>query len=690
MVKSAREKSVRGLFTPSAVTLIGGSERSVTTLRFLANLQRTDLLSRLPITVVNPHGADLPGVDVVSSVTELEGPPGLVVLMLPGDRCLQALQELADSPTALPTGVIVYSGGIEAPVGGPSLQDWSRTTLVPVIGPASMGFVHPSHGLAATSVVIPETPISGPVSLVSQSGGVLSGVIRWLIQRRIGFRTAVGYGNGTCLGLGELGTSLLADEGTEILAVYAESVASIAEFRDLARSAQISGKTLVVTLPGTSQRGERLGASHVGEIGTSRRVLEGVARQFGGIVVSSLEDMLSSLEGLAHVDRTWTGSQGGVGVMAASGGVAVLLADAGEQVGLTFPDISDSTARALQRRRPREVSNPFDSSAGMSKSDRFDQDVLDFAGDPSLGVVAYVVGTGLPADVIPLHVAKATEFVARVRQLGKIPLLSEAVGLSRADLLDMPGVPMGSGIRDTALKLLAVGAWAEGRSAVGNSRAEPGSRQRPTMRLAAQIDEGTIYTGIDARKALAALPVSWPRVLYLTDTSDRDQIVDQVGGEFGYPVVLKSEAGLAHRATEGGLLTGVRSPRSLRAGLDYLVSRFGMPISINEYVEHDVELLVGFERRLGDLPVFAFGVGGSQAGTGVRFAAVPMTADEAVGLVRNDVPTARQNQIVELILAMQDLVLGDDRIAALELNPVTWAADASLVALDAKIHGATG
>jgi acyl-CoA synthetase (NDP forming) len=92
-------ESLEGLLTAQAVTIVGASKNSSSVGFLLANL----LDGPAPpfdgkINLVNRSRPVLHGIQAVASTDEVEGPPGLVMLFIPPQDCVAALEALPSLP----------------------------------------------------------------------------------------------------------------------------------------------------------------------------------------------------------------------------------------------------------------------------------------------------------------------------------------------------------------------------------------------------------------------------------------------------------------------------------------------------------------------------------------------------------------------------------------------------------------
>ena len=205
---------------------------------------------------------------------------------------------------------------------------------------------------------------------------------------------------------------------------------------------------------------------------------------------------------------------------------------------------------------------------------------------------------------------------------------------------------------------------------------------------------GAAITGVAGRDFLRALPLRWPWLLEVRSDTDRAAAPGRISA---FPVVAKAE-GIAHRQQVSGVWRDVRDTRTAELVLELFAGAFGYPLSLAELVPHGREFAVGWQRRAGDEDILMFGEGGSDVGGAVEFRLLPLTRRQARSLLSEYVADpAQRARLVELILALQDLVAGlparpgsglpaaDPPVTEIDLNPVTFDKHGELIALDWKV-----
>jgi acetate---CoA ligase (ADP-forming) len=656
------------LIAPPAVTVVGASPNGHLTEHLLRNLGNRSCRFAGPVHLVNPNYSRLFDRTCLPSVDRIPGEPGLVYLHVPADACLSVLEGLR----ARPHGVVLFpdashvAGGYEEKIAA-----WGREHEVGVLGPQSNGLVSLPGRVHGLLIPVAESLRAGPVAMLGQSGGVLGGMVKYLAQRRIGLYAALEYGTSCMLSPEMLARWLLDVPEVRLLALYADGLASIDAFAEVLGIAQQMDKAVVFMVAGSSDAARRAVASHSGMAATPRRILEGVAQQFGAILARTLDELVWSIEALDAVGyERPSGRQ--VAVFSDSGGGGIAMADAlaAQDVPLAAPS---RAARELIGGRFGSVLNPFDfGSASMGHVREQAADVRSVASDPNYGVFAFASTIGMAAKEQSVHVTQLDEFTANVADIGKVPFVASPFPFDR-DATAPKGkhAVLGLGSTESAVKMKALATWGASSAAV-----EPDAPEA-TVPSSADAVHVSVVTGRDARSMLSGIPVSWPAQTWITNLAELDT------ASFNFPVVVKTEAGLAHRAVAGGVLVGIDNAEDLRNAAVYMLRRFAGPVSVAEQVEHKREYFLGAHRE-GALSVLLLGAGGEEAESAPARLA-PLTPDQAHDLAERADPVCAAS-LTTLVLALQEWFLARPWVEALDLNPIVLRGDA-LVALDAKIHG---
>src|SRR5690606_33611613 len=143
---------------------------------------------------INPQRSEVQGERAWPSLQSLPAVPDLVIVAIAGEQAVQAVDQCAALGVA---AVIVISAGFaETGEAGKALQDAmtprARAAAMGIVGPNSQGLANSGNGAIAcfSTMFLEIAPADGPVSVISQSGGMSAMVYGLLRQRGIGVRDA--------------------------------------------------------------------------------------------------------------------------------------------------------------------------------------------------------------------------------------------------------------------------------------------------------------------------------------------------------------------------------------------------------------------------------------------------------------------------------------------------------------------
>jgi succinyl-CoA synthetase alpha subunit len=654
------------LLDPGAVTIVGASPNGFLTEHLLRNFANHSCRFRGDVHFVNPGYRRLFGRPCVPTVADIEGELGVVYLLLGLKDCMPVLEALPSRPRA----VVVFAEG--SPPGAVERHEddiarWGDENGVPILGPQSNGLVSVNAGLLGLLVPVVERLRPGGVALLAQSGGVLGGMVKQLSQRGVGLHSALEYGTACQLPMEQLGSRLLERDDVRLIGVYADGVGSTTGFAAMLRRARELGKLVVFMIGGRSDAGRRAAASHSGMAATPRAVLTGLADQYGALSVGTLDELVWSIEAVAAVG--FARHRGpGVALFSDSGGGNVAMADALELAGVPLREPSAATKAEL-RVPADEQCNPVDfGSASMGHADAVNDITATMAADRDYGICAYASILGIPRNEQSVHLGHIDDFAHEVAAAGKVPFVAGILPFLPDDTVIGTAV-VGMGSIESAAKLRALTMLADDSpppATVADSTTDGGAVAVPE-------------TGGRARAALADLGLSWPAAVEVGAAVDLPAELPMA-----FPVIVKSEAGLPHRQKLGGVLHGVADAETLRHAVEFLVRRFGGPVSIARMVRHETEYFVGAYRVDGDV-VLLFGPGGGSAEQTAAVRVAPLDGPDLARWTRR--AGAQAAAFADLLARVQDWMLAHEDVVSLDLNPVTVDAG-RLVALDAKIERA--
>jgi acetyltransferase len=339
------------LLAPRSVAVIGASDRAGN-LGGLAVGFLQKFGYRGVIWPVNAGRASVAGLSCFPHLTALPAVPDMAIVAVPAESVQDVVQDCiaAEVPSA-----VVWAGGFaEAGEEGRArqrqLEALCRNSSLKLCGPNCIGIINTAIGLTASfSSLMTEidqfTP--GNVSIVSQSGGIAVNAHARAQELGLGLRITISCGNEVALGIPDFMQALLDDDGTRVIAVYAEAIADPRGFVAALAEARRRGKPVVVLKGGATEASGRAALAHTGRLAGSDRVYDAIFREFAAIRVYSPEEMGEVALQLASLPDGCLPVGNRVLISTFGGGSGVIATDQCARDGLAVPQLDPETRAQL-------------------------------------------------------------------------------------------------------------------------------------------------------------------------------------------------------------------------------------------------------------------------------------------------------------------------------------------------------
>ncbi len=344
-------------FYPRDVAVIGVSSDPNNLAR---NIVRNLLLYGFEgeILSVGRRGGVLFGQRIYRSVEEIGRAVDLAVILTPAKTIPQILEQCGQQGIR---HAIVESGGFSelGPAGIPLEKACLETAAkygMRFIGPNGIATICLEHHLTLPFVPIPTDLPRGPVSILSQSGGVGLSYLGFLSEENIGLNKFVSMGNKLNVDENDLLEYLIEDEGTKIILLYLEG------FKDGRRFLEIvsrSPKPILVQKSNRFKASAQIAHSHTAALFADDVLVDHALEQAGCVRVNTLADAIDYLKIL-----TLPPLEGNrLAVVSRSGGHAVIAADACDYYGFDLPRFPKEFLESIEKRFRANVihlQNPLD------------------------------------------------------------------------------------------------------------------------------------------------------------------------------------------------------------------------------------------------------------------------------------------------------------------------------------------
>lgn len=701
------------LMRPASVAVIGASDRHGSVgATVWANLAAGGFSG--PLWPLNRRRATVGGQRAYAHVGQLPAVPALAVICTPAATVPGLIAELGAAGCR---AAVVLSSGLDAiAADGRSLRtamlDAARPHLLRILGPNCVGLLVPGIGLNASFA--PAAALPGRLAFVAQSGALVTAVLDWAAERRIGFSCFVSLGDGSDVDFGDLLDYLAADAGTDAILLYAESVRQARKFMSAARSAARAKPTLVVKA-GRGVAAARAAFSHTGALAGADLVYDAALRRAGMLRVGTTAALFDAVATLGHprYARQLRGPR--LAILTNGGGPGVMAVDALAAGGGVLAALAPSTIARLDACLPATWSraNPVD-IIGDAPAARYAAALDVLLAAPEVDAVLLIhaptaiVGSDAIAATLLAPIGRSERPVYCCWMGGA----SVAAARARFD---------GAGLAWFDTPEAAVGAhlqlsdYRRNQQLLMQVPSAPAGPD-PQRQTAAALVEGLLAAGDPAATSLAVGAADTLALLALYGIAGvATRVATDAAGAaaaaraIGYPVALKLiSPELSHKSEVGGVVLDLDSDAALAAAAAAMAARLrqmrpqahlaGFAVQSMVRRGDAIELIAGIASDPVFGPVLLFGQGG---------VAVEAMADQSIGLPplnrvlaadlisRTRVarllagfrqrPAADHDAIADVLIRLGQLAADLPAVLELDINPLL--ADAGgVLALDARMR----
>ena len=679
-------------FHPRSIVIIGASASAG---RIGSGLVQSMLPSGIELLLLNPNYDSIFSLPCYHSLSELPKLPSHAFIAVKRELVLPYLRECAG--LGVKNVVIISAGFKEKDARGAALEEKIRQLAaaeeMSVLGPNTLGFIHTAIGFNGT--FLPSELSSGPISVISQSGGVGMALLSALRDQRCGLAKWVGIGNEAGVTALEALDYLADDPATKAIAVCFEGLRDLGAF--LRRASEVNrNKPVVLLRDGKSGVGLRAAASHTGAMVYAGNVLPSLFRQFGLLEASWTRDCAVMLKALSLAPRA-AGKR--AVLLTNTAGPSVLAADIMEANGVSRPPVPDGLSRAIDEASglAMELKNPADiSSNGLSPRN------YGIAAKALLSSDAYDLLLGffsLNAHLkLPEH-----ELTAAAREAGKPAVACFLAAQSTFEnyplTIEKSGIPCFCDPHDAAVACSAILSYGEALR-----RTESPLLPLSADRISAVSDHlasfGSFRTILSERESKTLLLRSGVELMVPPRVETPHEAADEAARR-GFPVALKLDSSrITHKSAVGGVRLSLCSEQAVFDAAAEMLPRLraldpDAALSVQPMAGDGFELILGAVRSpLGVLLMAGMGGRYAEALQDRSFCLLPASRETLERMLRSlrcspvlyaadGTPRFDEAPLLSLLSVMSALMERFPRLGELEINPCRITKDGICV-LDAR------
>ena len=554
------------------------------------------------------------------------------------------------------------------------------------IGPNCIGVINKENGLATPFMPFSNTFNLGPLSIISQSGGVGGALLNELASENLGFNKFASIGNKLDTDENDLLEYFLEDKGTETVFLYLEG---IADGRRLMEISFRSRKPILAHKSNTSEASTRIARSHTGSLSASEEVVNAAFRQCSIHRVTDMNSTLTAIK--AHGLPPMRGNR--LAVISRSGGHAVVAADAVAKYGFVLQPFPEDFLRMVESRLRAGVirlGNPMD-LGDLFDFDLFHQIVRDtLAREDIDGMLVVLNYNGIFFE------ENSRNLVGKIKEIclqGQKPVALCVVTTEeewRLNRRNHPGFPMFTDPEEAA-NALALSRDFCHRNISTFEEAETCTvdQEKPLAILAeAKARQARQLTTAESFEILANYSI--PLAPWGQARSSREAAMRATA--FGFPVAMKVMGEeFIHKSDVGGVILNLSNEAAVGEGYDRLAAIIQKAeskpkekaILVQKMVSEGYEVFVGAKQDPVFGPIILAGLGGVYVEVfgDVTLRVAPFSAAEArkmFGEIRGSrlLKGVRGQQpgdleaLINIVQRISQLVCDLPQIQELDLNPI--------------------
>ncbi len=317
---------------PQRIAVIGGAwARNV-----IKQLQKANY--RGEIWPVHPKQHDILGVPCFSAIKDLPGSPDAAFVGVNRELTIDTVAELAAAGCG---GAVCFASGFlesEADLaGGAQLQQQliESAAQMPIFGPNCYGFVNYLDNIPLWPDEHGGIQVDKGVAIIAQSSNITISLS--MQQRGLPIAYLMTAGNQAQTDAASIARHLLQDDRVSAIGFYLEGFGDIRSMEEATELARSLGKPMIALKSGKSAAAQHAALSHTASLAGSNAASTALLKRLGIAEVHNLDVFLETLKFL-HFAGPLSSRQ--ITSVSCSGGEAGLMADACEDLGLEFADLT--------------------------------------------------------------------------------------------------------------------------------------------------------------------------------------------------------------------------------------------------------------------------------------------------------------------------------------------------------------
>lgn len=664
---------------------------------------------------VNPREESVLGLKCYKSILDIHKPVDIVFIATPAKTVPGILKECGKAKAG--GAVIIAAGfgetGDEGKKIGAEMGQIARKYNMRFIGPNTSGMISLYNKM--NLVGLKDVP-RGNIALLTQSGNIaLHLITEAKLRSQEGFSYYVGVGNEADMKFHEYLEYFKDDPNTKAILMYVEGLRDGRKFLQEAYHTTTK-KPVILLKSGRSRTGKRSAGSHTGALAGISEVARTAFERAGIINIENTDELFPAAESLAILPPIRNNK---IAILADGGGHATIASDLLTDFGVKIPPLQGSTREQLKKLLPPNASlrNPVDVAGGTDTNPGIFADcariLLEDNNIGGLLIAGLFGGYGIrfSEELKFIEEDAAHQMGKLVNRVQKPMILHSLYNFAKPhslELLRYYKIPVYDSI-DIACRCIS--ALAQYGDYLGmyhkktNFVFKWGANAKPEGKAImdnALKDKRYNLSEFDAKDLLR---IHGAPVIHDKVAENADEAV-AIAGKINGDVALKiASVDILHKSDAGGVRLDLRTGDEVRNAFNEIVSnakKFKSSAKIDgclvsPMVGRGLEIIIGTKVDDQFGPVIMFGLGGIMVEVvkDVTFRVLPITRAAARKMITeiktapllNGIrgePPVDKDAIVNLLMAVSDLIESYPEIREMDLNPVV-AHKKNLTIVDARI-----
>jgi len=594
------------LLKPASIAVLGASQKSGSVgNEVIVNLLRGGFEGS--IYPVNPGYEEILGIACYPSLVDLPARPDMVIFAISDRRIESALDEVIALNIPACT---IFSALILDNDSTPNLKQRIATKAqnaeLLVAGANGMGFYNVRDRVLAGGFDTRDHPYPGNVSLISQSGAGMSGIVD--CEQRLQFNLAVSSGYELTVSMEDYLDYALDLEETKVVGLFLETSRYPHKLIQAFKKANQRRIPIVVLKVGRTDLAAELAVSHSGALAGSDQCYNAVFDRYGVQRVDDMDQLATTLIMFAQTDQI---TQGDVVSLHDSGGERQLMIDLADSLKVPLTKLQPSTITQLENLLDAGLPavNPLDGwgAGGPNASAMMADCFTALLADTGAALGAVIHDRGPNSEVYSSYLNYLHQ--AHVASGKPVFLVANRQG-SGTDELAITSTHNGFAVIDGVSQFLigARGLLNYRDFQLREPMATVGIDQTKCDYWRQRLQAETKVTETLASQCLANLGI--PMLQSILVGSEKELAV--AGATVGFPLVLKTaQPEIDHKSDVGGVVLNIANQADLLKAYREMADRLGPKGMVAPMLQSSgIEMILGISRDSQFGPTVVAGFGG--------------------------------------------------------------------------------